>query len=90
MFPAVRLACPLFTTVNTGLGLSTVVSSSVLLPVVGSLIPGGTVTLAVLTRLPVADAAMFPAMFSVADCPAVSVRPVQIPFALVKVPELAV
>src|SRR5229473_3294657 len=56
--PVVTLAGPVFTALRSACGVRVSVSVAVLLPGVGSVVPTGAVTLAVLLRLPVAEAEM--------------------------------
>src|SRR5258708_6491446 len=67
--PAVTLAGPLFAALRSACGVRVSVSVAVLLPGVGSVVPAGAVTLAVLVRLPVAEAEMLAVTVNVAVPP---------------------
>src|SRR5258708_7664052 len=67
--PAVTLAGPLFAALRSACGVRVSVSVAVLLPGVGSVVPAGAVTLAVLLRLPVAEAEMLAVTVNVAIPP---------------------
>ncbi len=82
MLPAVKPAEPNLVMFNTGLLVILVVIVDVLLPGVGSVMPAGLTTIAVLLSVPVTFDATLPVIVKVVLCLLVKVRPVQFPLLL--------